>query len=296
MEGAWTLEPKVFHDERGSFHEWFRGAEFREATGYDLALRQANLSVSRWGVVRGVHFADVPPGQAKYVTCVRGAVLDVVVDLRVGSPTFAQWEAVRLDDDTRHAVFVSEGLGHAFMALTDEATVVATLVRPWFENTYDGFHGHFYTPPAARVGGEVAAGWSGRRAQIAFGAFTGFHRSGAASLTELVRTLLEAIQPERLLHREELPAVVKLDLAEAAATARHRRFLHVRTGRATPRGAMDVVIDPGRLPAGHEVTVAGEYSRGELLPDGPAVPVRVVGDRTVVTLPEVVGHAVVGLA
>ncbi|MFJ2724348.1 dTDP-4-dehydrorhamnose 3,5-epimerase [Streptomyces collinus] len=121
---AWVLEPKVFPDDRGSFHEWYRGAEFRAATGYDLTLAQANCSVSRRGVLRGVHFADVPPGQAKYVTCVRGAVLDVVVDIRVGSPTFGRWEAVRLDDDTRHAVFLAEGLGHAFMALTDDATVV----------------------------------------------------------------------------------------------------------------------------------------------------------------------------
>lgn len=124
IEGAWVLEPKVFPDERGSFHEWYRGEEFREATGYDLTLAQANCSVSRRGVVRGVHFADTPPGQAKYVTCVRGAVLDVIVDLRVGSPSFGSWEAVRLDEDTRHAVFLSEGLGHAFMALSDDATVI----------------------------------------------------------------------------------------------------------------------------------------------------------------------------
>jgi dTDP-4-dehydrorhamnose 3,5-epimerase len=124
IEGAWVLEPKVFPDDRGSFHEWYRGEEFREATGYDLALSQANCSVSRRGVVRGVHFSDVPPSQAKYVKCVRGAVLDVIVDIRVGSPTFGQWEAVRLDDDTKHAVFLAEGLGHAFMALTDDATVV----------------------------------------------------------------------------------------------------------------------------------------------------------------------------
>ncbi|MFF4488038.1 dTDP-4-dehydrorhamnose 3,5-epimerase [Streptomyces sp. NPDC001544] len=122
--GAWVLEPKVFPDSRGSFHEWYRGAEFREATGYDLHLAQANCSVSRRGVLRGIHFADVPPGQAKYLTCVRGAVLDVIVDIRVGSPTFGRWEAVRLDDDTRTAVFLAEGLGHAFMALTDDATVV----------------------------------------------------------------------------------------------------------------------------------------------------------------------------
>jgi dTDP-4-dehydrorhamnose 3,5-epimerase len=124
IEGAWVLEPKVFPDERGSFHEWYRGEEFREATGYDLTLAQANCSVSRRGVVRGVHFADTPPGQAKYVTCVRGAVLDVIVDLRLGSPSFGRWEAVRLDEDTRHAVFLSEGLGHAFMALSDDATVI----------------------------------------------------------------------------------------------------------------------------------------------------------------------------
>ncbi|MEU3148127.1 MULTISPECIES: dTDP-4-dehydrorhamnose 3,5-epimerase [unclassified Streptomyces] len=124
LEGAWVLEPKVFPDDRGSFHEWFRGEEFRGATGYDLSIAQANCSVSRRGVLRGVHFADVPPGQAKYVTCVRGAVLDVVVDLRLGSPAYGSWEAVRLDDDSRHAVFLAEGLGHAFMALTDDATVV----------------------------------------------------------------------------------------------------------------------------------------------------------------------------
>ncbi|MFJ8533609.1 dTDP-4-dehydrorhamnose 3,5-epimerase [Streptomyces sp. NPDC093591] len=124
IEGAWALEPEVFPDDRGSFHEWYRGEEFREATGYDLSLAQANCSVSRRGVLRGVHFSDVPPGQAKYVTCVRGAVLDVVVDLRAGSPAFGRWEAVRLDDDSRRALFVAEGLGHAFMALTDDATVM----------------------------------------------------------------------------------------------------------------------------------------------------------------------------
>ncbi|GAA4789330.1 dTDP-4-dehydrorhamnose 3,5-epimerase [Streptomyces ziwulingensis] len=124
LAGAWALEPKVFPDDRGSFHEWYRGEEFREATGYDLSLAQANCSVSHRGVLRGVHFADVPPGQAKYVTCVRGAILDVVVDVRTGSPTFGRWEAVRLDEVNRHALFLAEGLGHAFMALTDDTTVV----------------------------------------------------------------------------------------------------------------------------------------------------------------------------
>ena len=137
---AWVLEPQVFPDERGSFHEWYRGAEFREATGYDLDLAQANMSVSRRGVLRGVHFADVPPGQAKYVTCVRGAVLDVVVDIRVGSPTYARWEAVRLDDESRRAVFLAEGLGHAFMALTDDAAVVYLCSAGYAPGREHGLH------------------------------------------------------------------------------------------------------------------------------------------------------------
>ncbi|MFC4031149.1 dTDP-4-dehydrorhamnose 3,5-epimerase [Streptomyces polygonati] len=124
IPGAWVQEPKIFTDRRGGFHEWFREAEFAAATGRDLRLAQANCSVSVRGTLRGVHFADVPPGQAKYVSCVSGAVLDVVVDLRVGSPEFGRWEAVRLDDRDHASVFLSEGLGHAFMALTEQATVV----------------------------------------------------------------------------------------------------------------------------------------------------------------------------
>ncbi|MFD4141453.1 dTDP-4-dehydrorhamnose 3,5-epimerase [Streptomyces sp. NBC_00390] len=124
IAGAWVHEPKIFPDSRGSFHEWFKAPDFAEAAGHRLRLEQANCSVSSRGTLRGIHFADVPPSQAKYVKCVRGAVLDVIADIRVGSPTFGQWEAVRLDDVDHHAVYLSEGLGHAFMALTDDATVV----------------------------------------------------------------------------------------------------------------------------------------------------------------------------
>ncbi|WP_328913527.1 MULTISPECIES: dTDP-4-dehydrorhamnose 3,5-epimerase [unclassified Streptomyces] len=124
IEGAFVHEPKIFPDSRGSFHEWFRAGDFRESTGHPLNLVQANCSVSGRGTLRGLHYADVPPSQAKYVKCVRGAVLDVIVDIRVGSPTFGQWEGVRLDDELHHSVYLAEGLGHAFMALTDDATVV----------------------------------------------------------------------------------------------------------------------------------------------------------------------------
>ncbi|MEV0808712.1 dTDP-4-dehydrorhamnose 3,5-epimerase family protein [Micromonospora sp. NPDC050200] len=123
IEGAWEISPQQHGDPRGLFMEWYRFDKLAEAVGHPLRLAQANLSVSARGVVRGIHFADVPPGQAKYITCVRGAVLDVVVDLRVGSPTFGRWEGVRLDDVDRRAVYLSEGLGHGFCALTDDATL-----------------------------------------------------------------------------------------------------------------------------------------------------------------------------
>jgi dTDP-4-dehydrorhamnose 3,5-epimerase len=124
IDGAWVFEPKLFPDDRGSFHEWFQAPGFTEATGHGFNLAQANCSVSTRGTLRGVHFADVPPGQAKYLKCARGAILDVVIDIRVGSPTFGQWDSTRLDDQTHRAVYISEGLGHAFMALTDDATLV----------------------------------------------------------------------------------------------------------------------------------------------------------------------------
>jgi dTDP-4-dehydrorhamnose 3,5-epimerase len=87
--------------------------------------------VSRRGVIRGIHYADVPLGQAKYVTCVAGAILDVVVDLRVGSPGFGTWETVRLDDEGRRALFLAEGLGHGFQALSDSATVLYLCSTPY---------------------------------------------------------------------------------------------------------------------------------------------------------------------
>jgi len=123
IEGAWEIQPVVHGDRRGRFVEWFRQDLFTEAVGHPMLLAQGNLSVSAKDVVRGVHFADVPPSQAKYVSCVRGAVLDVIVDLRVGSESFGAWEFVRLDDEEHRAVYLSEGLGHGFVALTDDATL-----------------------------------------------------------------------------------------------------------------------------------------------------------------------------
>jgi dTDP-4-dehydrorhamnose 3,5-epimerase len=123
ISGAFELTPTLHGDARGTFLEWYRCDELTQVTGATFTLAQANCSVSAAGVLRGIHFADVPPGQAKYVTCSYGAVLDVVVDVRVGSPTYGAWEAVLLDDERRRAAFLTEGLGHAFMSLRENSVV-----------------------------------------------------------------------------------------------------------------------------------------------------------------------------
>jgi dTDP-4-dehydrorhamnose 3,5-epimerase len=131
VEGAWQIDTQHFGDERGVFLEWFKDAAFEGATGHSFNFAQANMSVSNAGVLRGIHFADVPPGQAKFVTCPSGAVLDVVVDLRVGSPTFGHWDSVLLDDVDRRAIYISEGLGHAFLSLEDRSTVTYLCSTPY---------------------------------------------------------------------------------------------------------------------------------------------------------------------
>lgn len=130
---SYEITPKQFGDDRGVFLEWYRFDKLEEVTGRSIKLAQSNTSVSKRGSVRGIHFADIPIGQAKYVTATRGAVLDYVIDIRVGSPTFGQWDSVLLDDTDRKAIFISEGLGHCFVALTDDATVsylVTDVYRP----------------------------------------------------------------------------------------------------------------------------------------------------------------------
>src|SRR5579885_1710214 len=116
---AFEFRPTAFPDDRGMFAAPYQEAAFSKAVGHPLTVAQTNHSISRRGVIRGVHFADVPPGQAKYVYCPVGAVLDVVIDLRVGSPTFGAVDTVVLDDADRRAVFIPEGLGHAFCSLRE---------------------------------------------------------------------------------------------------------------------------------------------------------------------------------
>lgn len=121
IPNAYRIFPTRRPDLRGSFHEAFRAAQIEAAVGYPFVVEQANYSVSCRNTVRGLHGTLLPPGQAKLVTCVRGAVMDVAVDLRVGSPTFGRYEVTYQDEDSGTAVYLADGLGHGFLALTDNA-------------------------------------------------------------------------------------------------------------------------------------------------------------------------------
>jgi dTDP-4-dehydrorhamnose 3,5-epimerase len=140
VEGAWEVTPRQFRDERGVFLESFRADHLAEHIGHLLRIEQTNTSVSSRGTVRGVHFADVPPSQAKYVTAVSGSFIDFIIDIRTGSPTFGQWDSVLLDTVDRRSVYLSEGLGHAICALEDDSTVTYLCSSVYSPTREHGIH------------------------------------------------------------------------------------------------------------------------------------------------------------
>jgi len=140
LAGLWEFTPILRPDDRGVFLESFKASVLEQTIGQIFDLQQMNISVSKAGTVRGIHFADVPPGQAKYVQCFDGAILDIVVDIRVGSPTFGQWEAVELNAESRVGLYIAEGLGHGFCALTESATVGYLCSTPYSPTGEHGIH------------------------------------------------------------------------------------------------------------------------------------------------------------
>jgi dTDP-4-dehydrorhamnose 3,5-epimerase len=123
IEGAWLAESPLWNDDRGHFREWFKYEEILSKTGIDFSVQQANVSHSRRGVIRGIHYSLAPDGQAKWVTCVAGNILDVVVDVRPESPTFKRWTSVELSGDSDKAVLIGKGLGHGFISLESNSIV-----------------------------------------------------------------------------------------------------------------------------------------------------------------------------
>ncbi|ATL66150.1 dTDP-4-dehydrorhamnose 3,5-epimerase family protein [Nocardia terpenica] len=128
VTGAVEFTPRVFSDERGMFVSPFQESVFDEAVGRPLfTVRQTSYSRSRRGTVRGIHYTATPPGAHKYVCCVQGKALDIVVDIRVGSPTFGRFDVLTLDPENFRAVYLPLGVGHAFVALADDTVMSYTL-------------------------------------------------------------------------------------------------------------------------------------------------------------------------
>jgi dTDP-4-dehydrorhamnose 3,5-epimerase len=134
IDGVWLAESPIWSDDRGFFREWFKSADIKEATGREFGIEQANISLSSVGTLRGIHYSIAPLGQAKWITCVAGSIKDVIVDIRPESKSFGKWIEVELLGSSGKAVFISEGLGHGFVALEDN-TAVAYLVSTPFSPT-----------------------------------------------------------------------------------------------------------------------------------------------------------------
>jgi dTDP-4-dehydrorhamnose 3,5-epimerase len=127
IEGAWLAESPVRKDDRGIFREWFKREEIELKTNFDFSAAQANISVSNKGVIRGIHYSVASEGQAKWITCVSGSILDVVVDLRPNSPTYKKIEYVNLNGDDGRSLLISNGLGHGFLSLEENSTIAYLL-------------------------------------------------------------------------------------------------------------------------------------------------------------------------
>lgn len=123
INGSWKIDFQRFDDNRGYFYESFRDEDFKSQIGRNFAIKQTNTSSSSKGSVRGIHYALVPPSQAKLVQCQRGSIKDYVIDIRVGSPTFGQFEEIELNENSASSVFIEEGLAHAFVALENQTVV-----------------------------------------------------------------------------------------------------------------------------------------------------------------------------
>ena len=123
IPGSWKIEFQKFDDNRGFFYESFKEEDFKKLIGRNLNIKQTNTSSSSKGSVRGIHYALVPPSQAKLVQCQRGSIKDYVIDIRVGSPTFGQFEEIELNENSASAVFIEEGLAHALVAMENQTVV-----------------------------------------------------------------------------------------------------------------------------------------------------------------------------
>jgi dTDP-4-dehydrorhamnose 3,5-epimerase len=138
IAGAWIIESPVYPDDRGIFREWFKKEALKEFGVPAFEVRQANTSISKRGVIRGIHYSSDINGQTKLVTCTAGSVLDVVVDLRAESKTYGEHLEVELSESLGKCVYISSGLGHGFQALEDNSVVTYLLDKEYSPNNEFG--------------------------------------------------------------------------------------------------------------------------------------------------------------
>ncbi len=142
INGAWIIDPVRHGDDRGWFQELFKNSTVKDNTGFDFCPVQINVSHSSQGVIRGIHYSIAQEGQAKYVTVIDGEIDDYIIDVRVGSPTFGQWERVRLSSNIGNSTLIGPNLAHAFQAISPRAVVcyaVTAEFTPKFEKAINPF-------------------------------------------------------------------------------------------------------------------------------------------------------------
>lgn len=131
IEGAWVADSPLWSDDRGFFREWFKREEIFSKTGIDFSVQQANISISNKGVIRGIHYSLAPEGQAKWVTCVTGSIIDVIIDIRPNSPTYKRIEYIELKSNQSRSLLIGKGLGHGFISLENKSSVSYLLSSPY---------------------------------------------------------------------------------------------------------------------------------------------------------------------
>lgn len=132
ISGSWLIEFNKFEDNRGFFYESFRSDFIFDKLKRKFEIKQTNTSYSSKGSLRGLHYALIPPSQAKYIQCQKGSILDFIIDIRIGSPTFGKFQMIELNEKSAKAIFIEEGLAHAFVAMQDE-----TIVTYYVNQTYN---------------------------------------------------------------------------------------------------------------------------------------------------------------
>jgi dTDP-4-dehydrorhamnose 3,5-epimerase len=140
IDGSWIASSPEVSDSRGSFREWFKASDFELATGRKFQVLQSNISISQCGAIRGIHYSLSPQGQGKWITCITGSIWDVIVDIRPSSPTFKKWIPILLSENSGTSVFISEGLGHGFLALEDNSAVSYLLTTEYSPNEEFGIN------------------------------------------------------------------------------------------------------------------------------------------------------------